>query len=81
MPGETTADDRRSIQCRRRSRALKVVRGMGLLDSATDEAFDRLTRLAAKLTGVPVMFISLVDEDRDFYKSCFGFPEAVASER
>jgi hypothetical protein len=37
--------------------------------------------LAPRLTGAPVTFISLVDGDRDFYKSCFGFPEPLASER
>jgi PAS domain S-box-containing protein len=60
---------------------LAVLRGTGLLGSPTEEAFDRLTRLAAKLTGAPVTFISLVDEGRDFYKSCFGFPEPLASQR
>ena len=60
---------------------LAAVRATGLLDSAEEEAFDRLTRLAAKLTGAPVTFISLVDQGRDFYKSCFGFPEPLASER
>jgi PAS domain S-box-containing protein len=60
---------------------LAIARATNLLDSGTEEAFDRLTRLAAKLTGAPVTFISIVDEDRDFYKSCFGFPEPLASER
>ena len=60
---------------------LATVRATGLLDSPEEEAFDRLTRLAAKLTGAPVTFISLVDEGRDFYKACFGFPEPLASER
>jgi PAS domain S-box-containing protein len=60
---------------------LAAVRATNLLDTAVEEEFDRLTRLAAKLTGAPVTFISLVDEDRDFYKSCFGFPEPLASER
>jgi PAS domain S-box-containing protein len=60
---------------------LAIVRATNLLDSGTEEAFDRLTRLAAKLTGAPVTFVSIVDEDRDFYKSCFGFPEPLASER
>ena len=60
---------------------LQAVRETGLLDSAVDESFDRLTRLAAKLTGAPVTFISLVDETRDFYQSCFGFPEPLASDR
>ena len=58
-----------------------AVRATGLLDTPAEAAFDRLTRLATKLTGAPVTFISLVDEQRDFYKSCFGFPEPLASER
>jgi signal transduction histidine kinase len=37
--------------------------------------------LAAKLTRVPVTFISLVDEQRDFYKSCFGFGEPLSQTR
>lgn len=60
---------------------LGAVRSTGLLDSPTEEEFDRLTRLAAKLTGAPVTLISLVSEDRDFYKSCFGLPEPLASQR
>ena len=65
----------------RDAKRLALLRETGLLDSPTEESFDRLTRLAAKLTGAPVTFISLVDEGRDFYKSCFGFPEPLASER
>jgi hypothetical protein len=60
---------------------LETLRGTALLDSPPEEPFDRLTRLAARLTGAPVTFLSLVDEERDFYKSCFGFPEPLASER
>jgi signal transduction histidine kinase len=60
---------------------LAAVRTTGLLDTAEERSFDRLTRLAARLTGAPVTFISLVDDQRDFYKSCFGFPEPLASKR
>jgi len=60
---------------------LEAVRETGLLDSEMEEEFDRLTRLASTLLGVPATFFSLVDEDRDFYKSCFGFAEPLASER
>lgn len=52
-----------------------------LLDTPAEESFDRLTRLAAKLIDVPATFISLVDEQRDFYKSCFGFAEPLSSTR
>ncbi len=64
-----------------RADRLQAVRETGLLDTPAEPEFDRLTRLAAKLTGTPVTFISLVTDNRDFYKSCFGFPEPLASER
>ncbi len=60
---------------------IAAVRDTGLLDTPVEEEFDRLTRLAAKLTGAPITFTSLVSGDRDFYKSSFGFPEPLASER
>ncbi len=62
-------------------RRLAVMRGTGLLDSEVEEAFDRLTRLAVRLVKVPAAFVSLVDEDRDFYKSVCGFGEPLASSR
>ena len=40
-----------------------------------------MTRLAVTLLGVPAAFISLVDADRDFYKSATGFAEPLQSER
>jgi signal transduction histidine kinase len=60
---------------------LEAVLHTGLLDTPPEESFDRLTRLAAKLIGVPSTFISLVDQNRDFYKSCFGFGEPLATTR
>jgi signal transduction histidine kinase len=60
---------------------LAAVRATGLLDRASEPAFDRLTRLAVRLVGVPAAFITLVDESRDFYVSNCGFPEALATAR
>lgn len=60
---------------------LAEVRATGLLDTGPEEVFDRLTRLAARVIGAPVSFLSLVDADRDFYKSQHGFGEPIASER
>ena len=62
-------------------RRLAAVRDTGLLDTPPDEVFDRLTRLAAKLTGAPVAFVSLLDTDRDFYKSAYGLGEPLATTR
>lgn len=60
---------------------LAAVLATGLLDTLPEESFDRLTALAARLLGVPVTFLSLVDGYRDFYKSSFGFAEPLASSR
>lgn len=62
-------------------RRLRALQETGLLDSEIEGQFDRLTRLASRLLGVPATFFSLVDEDRDFYKSCFGFDEPLTEER
>lgn len=60
---------------------LAVLRQLALLDSPTEEAFDRLTRLATKLTHTPISLVSLVDKDRQFYKSAIGLDEPWASRR
>lgn len=45
-----------------------------LLDTPAEAAFDQITRLAAKLLKVPVALISLVDRDRQWFKSRVGLP-------
>lgn len=52
-----------------------------LLDSPPEESFDRLTRLTATVLNVPVALVSLVDSDRQFFKSCLGLAQPWASER
>lgn len=44
----------------------------GLLDTEASQSFDRITRLAARLFGVPIALVSFVDEDRQWFKSRFG---------
>ena len=60
---------------------LAAVRATNLLDTEAEEVFDRLTRLAVRLVGIPAAFISLVDANRDFYKSACGFGEPLATAR
>lgn len=48
------------------------LRSLNLLDSEKDERFDRLTRLAASIFEVPIATVSLVDENRQWFKSCYG---------
>ncbi|MDX1493433.1 MAG: response regulator [Longimicrobiales bacterium] len=51
---------------------LEALARAGVLDSPPEEAFDRLTRLAARMLDVPVALASFVDAERQFFKSCFG---------
>lgn len=60
---------------------LDALRRTALLDTAAEPAFDRLTRMATLLLGVPIALVSLVDTDRQFFKSHIGLPEPRASER
>jgi signal transduction histidine kinase len=60
---------------------LAALRETALLDSPAEGAFDRLTRLAARLLRAPMALVSLVDADRQFFKSCVGLPVEVATAR
>jgi len=63
------------------SERLATLQRTALLDTPPEEAFDRLTRLATTLLRVPVALVSLVDGDRQFFKSSVGLPEPLASLR
>jgi two-component system, cell cycle sensor histidine kinase and response regulator CckA len=60
---------------------LAALRHTALLDTPPEEGFDRLTRMASRLLGTPIALISLVAEDRQFFKSSIGLPEPWASRR
>lgn len=48
---------------------LEKLRALRILDSAPEERFDRLTRMARKMFGVDISVVSVVDEDRQWFKS------------
>ncbi|MFN0070534.1 MAG: GAF domain-containing sensor histidine kinase [Chloroflexota bacterium] len=60
---------------------LRALGRTGLLGTPAEEEFDRLTRLAAEILEVPVAIVNLIQEDWQFFKSCFGVPEPIARER
>ncbi|HSU69592.1 MAG TPA: GAF domain-containing protein, partial [Tepidisphaeraceae bacterium] len=60
---------------------LKALEQAALLDTPPEEAFDRLTRLAARILGVPISLVSLVDKDRQFFKSSVGRPTPLSMAR
>jgi hypothetical protein len=46
---------------------IAALKDLGLLDTTAEEAFDRYTRLATNLLGIPVSLVTLVDADRAFF--------------
>ena len=51
---------------------LNALRSLNILDSPSEERFDRLTRLTKRIFGVPIALVSLIDEDRQWFKSSVG---------
>ncbi len=60
---------------------LQTVQALGLIDTPTEEAFDRLTRLAARLLHVPVTMVTIIDDNNLFIKSGVGLPAPWQSHR
>ena len=60
---------------------LAALHATNLLDTPAEQRFEALTQLASRALHAPVALVSLVDKDRQFFKSCLGLPEPWASER
>lgn len=58
---------------------ITALQSTGLLESAPIEHINRLTRFAAKILGAPVVLVSLVDKDRQVFKSQVGLKEPFTS--
>jgi PAS domain S-box-containing protein len=58
---------------------LAALRGLGILDTTPELAFDELSALAAYICQAPIALISLVDEDRQWFKSRVGWAAAETS--
>ena len=51
---------------------LATLHDLDILDTEPEERFDRITRLAAAIFDVPVVLISFIDRDRQWFKSAQG---------
>ncbi|WP_152739472.1 MULTISPECIES: PAS domain S-box protein [Pseudomonas] len=51
---------------------LKLLRALEVLDTEAEPVFDRLTRLLSATLGMPIALISLIDSDRQWFKSRVG---------
>lgn len=59
---------------------LEALREYDILDTAPEESFDRITRLAKSALQMPIVLVSLVDENRQWFKSRQGL-EATETPR
>jgi EAL domain-containing protein (putative c-di-GMP-specific phosphodiesterase class I)/GAF domain-containing protein len=51
---------------------MDALQSLGILDTAPSESFDRITRMAGRIFGLPIAAISLTDSDRQWFKSRIG---------
>ncbi|MEU8247704.1 GAF domain-containing SpoIIE family protein phosphatase [Nonomuraea sp. NPDC048916] len=57
---------------------LAAVRRYRILDTPPDGTFDRIALLASRIFGVPMASVTIVDEDRVWFKARTGLPEGVS---
>lgn len=60
---------------------LGAVRRLVVLDTPATEPFDRLTRMAASLLDCPLSLLTIIDAERQWFKSTWGLPEPFADVR
>ena len=61
------------------SERLLALHRLGLLDTPPTESLDRITRVAARTLDVPILLVSLLDSDRQWFKSRVGLELAQTS--
>lgn len=49
-----------------------MLRGYDILDTPPEKAFDDIVEAASVFCDVPITLVSLVDEDRQWFKACLG---------
>jgi GAF domain-containing protein len=63
------------------ARRLGELHGYGVLDSPNETEFDEIVREAARRLGVPIALISLVDENRQWFKAKVGLETSETARR
>lgn len=56
------------------SARIESLRRMLLLATPDEESFDRITRVVQRVFNAPIALISLIDSNRQWFKSCIGLP-------
>ena len=58
---------------------IKTLQSLNLLDTAPEERMDRITQITSNMFDVPIALVSLVDSDRQWFKSCIGLNASETS--
>ncbi|TIQ24448.1 MAG: GAF domain-containing protein, partial [Mesorhizobium sp.] len=58
---------------------LAVLHGLDAIDTAADPDFDNISGLAAAVMQTPIALVTLLDDERQWFKSCVGLDEAEAA--
>ena len=64
-----------------RADRLNALERSKLLDSPPEEPFDQLARFTGQLLDVPIVLMSVVDRQRQFFKAQVGLPEPLSATR
>lgn len=64
-----------------RADRLNALERARLLDSPPEEPFDRLARVTGQLLDVPIVLMSVVDRQRQFFKAQVGLPDPLCDTR
>ncbi|HEY6038803.1 MAG TPA: GAF domain-containing protein, partial [Kofleriaceae bacterium] len=51
---------------------VRALLGYHVLDTAPEPSFDRITALVSRVLDVPIALVSLIDDERQWFKSCVG---------
>jgi phosphoribosyl 1,2-cyclic phosphodiesterase/DNA-binding response OmpR family regulator len=62
----------RALTTQDEEQRLAALHGLGILDTPREQRFDLITRLAASTFRVPMALVSLVDRERQWFKSAYG---------
>jgi PAS domain S-box-containing protein len=68
-----------SISDAAEQRRVDALHALGILDTPFEERFDRITRTASRMFGVPSAAVSLVDVNRQWFKACIGIDDRETS--